>query len=97
MLNISAVGVTKLVPISYNKEEYLFHYQNLHLHIQFKIKTKKFMQYLHFNKTIGYIHIDTGIRKKSDNDFGKGFFELMWQNNGKFKKWSTHNLKTIKN
>ena len=85
--NISIGQVSKLIPTLKDKEEYVLHYRNLQLYLDFGLKVKKVHRVLEFDQSPWlkqYIDFNTEKRKHARNPFEKDFFKLM--NNSVFGK-----------
>ena len=85
--NISIGQVNKLIPTLKDKEEYMLHYRNLQLYLDFGLKVKKVHRVLEFDQSPWlkqYIDFNTDKRKHARNPFEKDFFKLM--NNSVFGK-----------
>ena len=76
--------MNKLIPTLKDKKEYVLHYRNLQLYLDFGLKVKKVHRVLEFNQSPWLKHFNTEKRKHVKNSFEKDFFKLM--NNSVFGK-----------
>ena len=74
--NISTGLVSKLIPTSRDKKEYVLHYHNLQLYLDLGLKIKKIHRVLEFKQSPWlkqYIDFNTDKRKHAKDTFEKDF------------------------